>query len=58
VRLNVIEQDSRPLAARLGVRAVPTYVLLDGEGREVWRQVGSINAAAARRALADVVGER
>jgi thioredoxin-like negative regulator of GroEL len=54
VRLNVMERDSRPLAARLAVRAVPTYILLDNDGREVWRQVGVVNAAEARRAVAAV----
>jgi thioredoxin-like negative regulator of GroEL len=58
VRLNVMERESRPLVARLGVRAVPTYVLLDSDGREVWRQVGSVNAGEARRALATVTINR
>jgi hypothetical protein len=26
--------------SRYGFRATPTYVLVDGSGREVWRQVG------------------
>jgi thioredoxin-like negative regulator of GroEL len=58
VRLNVMARDSRPLVARLAVRAVPTYVLLDSDGREVWRQVGMINAAEARRALGAVTGSQ
>jgi thiol-disulfide isomerase/thioredoxin len=58
VRLNVMERDSRPLAARLAIRAVPTYVLLDSDGREVWRQVGVVNATEARRAVGAVTAGR
>jgi thioredoxin-like negative regulator of GroEL len=50
-RLNVMERENRALIARLGVRVVPTYVLLDRNGREIWRAVGVINADAARQAV-------
>jgi hypothetical protein len=44
-RLNVVRVDldspsAQLVMARYGVRGTPTYILVDGEGREVWRQVG------------------
>jgi len=44
-RLNVVRVDIQSPAAELviaryGVRGTPTYILVDGDGREVWRQVG------------------
>ena len=49
VRLNVHDLAARPLITRLGYRFTPTYILFDGDGREVWRTYGVINAAEARR---------
>lgn len=44
-RLNVVRVDveapsAQLVASRYGYRATPTYILVDGRGREVWRQVG------------------
>jgi thioredoxin-like negative regulator of GroEL len=50
-RLNVMERQNRALLARLALRSVPTYVLLDQNGREIWRTVGVLNPAAVRQAL-------
>lgn len=40
VRVDVEAPASRLVMNRYGFRATPTYVLVDGSGREVWRQVG------------------
>ncbi|HEV8551062.1 MAG TPA: cytochrome c biogenesis protein CcdA, partial [Polyangiaceae bacterium] len=40
VRVNVDEPRGRALAARFGVRAVPTFVELDGNGLEIERVIG------------------
>ena len=40
VRLSVTDDVSAQLAARYGVRSVPTFVLLDGSGELVLTQVG------------------
>ncbi len=40
LRLSVSDDTSAELAARFGVRAVPTFVLLDGSGEQVLVQVG------------------
>lgn len=40
VRVDIESASSQLVAQRYGLRATPTYVLVDGTGREVWRQVG------------------
>lgn len=40
LRVDIESPSARVIAARYGLRATPTYVLLDGNGREVWRKVG------------------
>ncbi len=45
VRVDVQDPASRPWLERLAFRVTPTFVLLDGQGQEVWRSVGSIDAA-------------
>ena len=51
VRLNAMERENLTLLSRLGVRFMPTYVLLDSDGREVWRSIGGINAREARAVI-------
>ncbi len=53
LRLNVMDEVGGQLAARYSVRAVPTFVLLDGGGRVVLTQVGTPNRAAIMEAIAD-----
>lgn len=40
LRLNVVDGVGGQLAARYNVRGVPTFLVLDGEGEVVLRQVG------------------
>jgi thioredoxin-related protein len=56
-RVNTLDRESRALVSRLGVRAVPTFVLLDSNGREVWRSVGSINAEQARQVVRNLIND-
>jgi len=57
-RMNVVRVDIQSPAAELvlaryGVRGTPTYILVDGRGNEVWRQVGgSPNRLAIEQQLA------
>ena len=44
VRLNAMERENLAILSRWGVRFMPTYVLLDSDGHELWRSIGSINA--------------
>ena len=43
VRLSVTDGVGGQLAARYGVRGVPTMVLLDGDGEVVYAKAGSPN---------------
>ena len=45
LRLNVTDAVGGKLAMRYGVRGVPTFVLLNGMGEVVLRQVGTPNRA-------------
>jgi thiol-disulfide isomerase/thioredoxin len=49
-------KGNKPLVERLSVRFTPTFVLLDKEGVEVWRQVGQIDVAAAREKVDQLSG--
>jgi hypothetical protein len=40
------EPVGQTFAGRLDAGFVPTFILLDGEGNEVWRGVGSIDRVA------------
>jgi thioredoxin-related protein len=43
LRVPVLGSVGRELAARYGVRGVPTFLLFDGEGRLVTHQVGHLD---------------
>ena len=40
IRLDIFTQVGRQAAARYGVRATPTLVVVDGQGQAVYYQVG------------------
>jgi thioredoxin 1 len=50
VTVNVMQE--REATAQWPVRAIPTQVLLDGEGREVYRHLGYLSAPAIRERFA------
>jgi len=52
VRLNVQGAGVEPLLQRLNFRFTPTFILLDGNGQEAWRTVGSLPTDEARRQAA------
>ena len=51
IRINVQEPGFRPLLAQYNFQFTPTFILFDGEGRELFRSVGSIDADRVRRSL-------
>lgn len=51
VRLDISSPAGRQLSAQLNAHFTPTFILFDAEGREIWRAVGELNAAAVRDAL-------
>jgi len=52
LRLSVTDGVGGELAMRYGVRSVPTFVLLDGAGEAVLKQVGMPDRAAIEAAVA------
>jgi thioredoxin-related protein len=48
LRLSAISGIGRQLAARYGVRGVPTFFLFDGTGEMVSYQVGRLDAALVK----------
>lgn len=55
VRVDIEAPAARLVVSRYGLRATPTYVLVDGQGTEVWRQVGgSPDRAAIEQRLATI----
>ncbi|MDY6875714.1 MAG: thioredoxin family protein [Chloroflexota bacterium] len=40
VRLNILGEMGREVAQRYGVRGVPTFLIFDGQGDLIERQVG------------------
>jgi cytochrome c-type biogenesis protein len=56
VRINVDEPSGEALAARYGVRVVPSFVSVDSQGRETERVVGELPADRLAVVVADVRG--
>ncbi|MDW8328357.1 MAG: thioredoxin family protein, partial [Anaerolineales bacterium] len=57
VRLDMSSPTGRRLSAQLNAHFTPTFILFDAEGREIWRAVGELNAAAVRDAISGAHGE-
>jgi thioredoxin-like negative regulator of GroEL len=55
VRLNVASDIGRQVASIFGVRAVPTLVLVDGEGQPVLTQVGSLRPGEVREKVDELL---
>lgn len=43
IRLDVFSSVGRTAGGQFGVRSVPTFILLDGQGSILYRQSGTIN---------------
>ena len=54
LRLSVMDDVGGALAMRYGVRAIPTFVLLDGAGKVVLSQVGIPDRDVIRSAVAEL----
>lgn len=40
IKVNIGDDSGAAIASRYGVRGVPAFIMLDGEGRVIYRQVG------------------
>ena len=49
--IDVSAEENESVAARYGVRAVPTFLFIDRDGREAGRLVGAQSATELRRGL-------
>lgn len=56
--INVDDPNNKALAARYGVRVVPTFLSVDAQGEEVARMVGEQSAGRLMRALEETQGAR
>jgi thiol-disulfide isomerase/thioredoxin len=54
LRLNIQDPTSQPFLDRYNFQYTPTFILLDGNGKEIWRRVGSINADEMDRLFASL----
>jgi thiol-disulfide isomerase/thioredoxin len=50
IKVNVGDDDGAQIASRYGIHGVPAFIMLDEEGRVIYRQVGGKPDAAAVRA--------
>ena len=48
IRLNIQEEVGRKLAPLYGFEFTPTFIYFDGDGVELWREVGSLDAQRVR----------
>ena len=55
LRLSVMDSVGGAAARRYGVRAVPTFVLLDGQGQVVLVQAGTPDRKEIVQAIAELV---
>ena len=51
LRLNVQENAGRELAKVYGFEFTPTFIYFDGEGNELWRDVGGLDPGRVRDSL-------
>ncbi len=51
IRLNVQDPAGKALAQEYGFQFTPTFILLGGDGREVWRSVFALDPAQLRSRL-------
>lgn len=51
IRLNVQEPAAMILGERYGFKYTPTFVMLDADGRQLWRTIGAVDPLQVRRSL-------
>jgi thioredoxin-related protein len=54
IHLDVQQPESRDFMEVYGFEYTPTFILLDGEGNELWRNVGALDTASLRESLSDI----
>jgi thioredoxin-related protein len=54
IRLNVQDRSVRPLLNTYGFQYTPTFILFDGEGKELLRSVGAIDPRQVQQVLESI----
>lgn len=57
IKVNVTEDEGAAVASKFGVQAVPTFIILDGQGRIVYRKTGGSPDVAEIEARTAHIGE-
>jgi len=55
IRIGLTSAEGRTLGTHFGVRAVPTLIVLDGQGEQVLRQIGRIDRTDVVRTVERVL---
>ncbi|RME90725.1 MAG: thioredoxin [Anaerolineae bacterium] len=56
IRLNIQEPTGRQLAPLYGFEYTPTFIFFDGQGNELWRQVGSLDTSRLHETMQQIQG--
>lgn len=51
IRLDIQEEVGRELAPVYDFRFTPTFIFFDGEGNEIWREVGGLDVQRVKDSL-------
>jgi thioredoxin-related protein len=51
IRINIQEPVGRELAGNYGFQYTPTFIYFDGNGSEIWREVGGLDVQHVRDSL-------
>jgi protein-disulfide isomerase len=54
IHLDVQQAESQDFMEQYGFEYTPTFILLDGDGTERWRNVGALDTASLREALSEL----
>lgn len=53
IRLDIHEPVGRQIGAEYGFQYTPTFIFFDGQGKEQWRAIGSLDAERVLDSLED-----
>jgi len=51
LQIDIFSTAGKELAARYGSRVTPTFIMLDGDGQELWRSVGNVDPERVRESV-------
>ncbi|MFM7679508.1 MAG: thioredoxin family protein [Roseiflexaceae bacterium] len=57
-RIDARDSASRSMAAQLGLRSTPTYVLFDHNAHEIYRTVGQLSRPAIDAVIQDILAHK